>query len=92
MRGDNLNDYIEMHSREMKKKKENLIPSETVFSSSSNLSERKKMLDELRRQQNEHLLGVLEEEQEREHLRQNKIRIIMDAGEKVLSMSCIFLV
>ena len=50
------------------------------------------MLDELRRQQNEHLLGVLEEEQEREHLRQNKIRIIMDAGEKVLSMSCIFLV
>ena len=76
-------------SRIMKKAKQipKPPPSATgsICKSDSSLQERKKILDGLRRQQNEHLLGVLEEEQEREMIRQGIIRNLMDADEKVVT-------
>ncbi len=49
----------------------------------NSLRERKRILDSLRCQQNEHLLGVLEEEQGRERMRQIVLQKIFDPREKV---------
>jgi hypothetical protein len=65
------------------KKKNNFANMVCWNLNSNSLRERKNILDSLRCQQNEHLLGVLEEEQQQETMRQITLQKIFDPREKV---------
>ncbi len=71
--------------RKRNKKKNNSANKLCLELDSNSLRERKHILDSLRCQQNEHLLGVLEEEQQQETMRQITLQKIFDPHEKVKS-------
>ena len=80
----NFNNHHEIKSIRMKQAFNKSASCKTLSTDSSRIEERRKILDSLRRQQNEHLLGVLEEEQEREAVRGAIIRKLMDEDDRVI--------
>jgi len=77
-------DHLNILSKQTKKRN-NSAKKVCLDLSSNSLRERKYILDSLRCQQNEHLLGVLEDEQQQETVRQVTLQKIFDSREKVKS-------